>query len=503
MDTNIKEQVVKNGFWNVISGLINRGGGFVLVILLSRLLMPEGFGQYSLAMTVSLFFITFSDIGINQTLIRYVSLGINETNDKSATYLNYLFKIKFFVTLILSLILFLISYPLSYFVFDSPPLFIPLFLLGFYVFFISLTGFFESLFFVRKKVKYISLKESLLIILKLIAIFIIIYFVSPEFKLITVFLSFVIISILIFFFSFFLSKRSYPSLYKKTEKLKEKKGLLKFIFFLGTQNISLIITSMATIILLGIFLAEKYVGYYSVSWALIHGISSLLFSFSYVLLPIYTNMEEQGFQHLLKKTFRLFFILALPISFGLALLSRYFILTIYGHDYLPASIPLGILSFLIPCIITTNLALTSFSARNKQKNFSIWMLVFTAILLILNYIFIKIFLVYSGEMVVIGVSIANLISFLFFFVISIFLLKRELGVNVISSWILKPLFSCLIMSSFIFILSNYLGEMNLIKGIGVILVGAFIYLSSLFLIKGIEKEEIKEILKSLFKSNKS
>ena len=366
----------------------------------------------------------------------------------------------------------------------------------------SLIGFFESLFFIKKTVKYISIKESILILLRIIGISLIAYFVGQEFKLMGVFLSFVIVSILIFFFVLYFSRRSYPSLYKRTEKLKDKKGLSRFIFLLSIQSVSLMVISMASVILLGIFVEKQYVGYYSASWALITGLSTLLFSFSYILLPVYTNAEEQRFQQLLKKTFRLLFILALPISIGLSMLSAYFISVIYGYDYLPAAIPLSILAFVIPCMIGTDLALTSFSARNKLRKFSIWMFVLAIIFLILNLVFIKIFLAGSGERVIIGVSIATLISWLFCFVSSIFLLKRELNVNVISFWILKPLFSCLIMSLFIFIIVNYSGEINIFKGIMAILVGALIYVGSLFLIKGIEKEEIKEILKSLFTFNK-
>jgi O-antigen/teichoic acid export membrane protein len=502
MDRDVKDQIVKNSFWNVAGSIISRVGGFILVIFLSRLLMPEGFGKYSLAMTLSLFFITFSDLGINQTLIRYVSLNLDKKTNESASYFNYLFKIKLIVTFILSIILFFISYPLSYFIFKDPSLFLPFLLLSFYVLFMSLTGFLESLFFIKKNVKYISIKESLFILAKLAALLILTYFISSEFNLIGVFISFAIISALIFFFVLYLSKHSYSSLFKKTEEPKDKKGLLKFIFLLGIQNISVMIISMASVILLGVFLAEKYIGYYSASWALISSLSALLFSFSSILLPVYTSSEEEKFKQLLKRTFRLLFILALPISFGLSLLSRYFIITIYGYDYLPASVPLSILSFLIPCIIATDLAVTSFSARGKQKRFSIGVSIIAVFFLLLNYIFIKIFMADSDEMVIIGISIANLICWLFCLFSSILLLKKEFNVNVISFWILKPLFSCLVMSSFLFFMLKYFGDMDILKGIIVIIFGAFIYTIILLLTGGIEKEEIKGLWGILFRRDK-
>ena len=121
--SEIKEQVIKNSFWNIMSSILNRIGGFILAIMLSKLLMPEGFGRYSLVMAISFIFITFSDLGINQTLIRYVSLKIDKSNSESALYAQYLFRMKLFVTIIFSLALFLMAYPLSFFIFKNYSLF--------------------------------------------------------------------------------------------------------------------------------------------------------------------------------------------------------------------------------------------------------------------------------------------------------------------------------------------------------------------------------------------
>ncbi len=501
---DIKSQIIKNSFWNFLSSLINRIGGFFLIIFISRLLMPEGFGKYSLAMTISLFFITFSDMGINQTLIRYVSLGIdNKNNSQSAAYFNYLFRLKFIITLFVSLILFLISYPLANYIFKDPSLFHSLIILSFYVFFISLTGFFESLFFIKKNVKYISLKESLSFLIKIGGIFVIWYFVKPEFRMMGIFVSFLIVSFLTLFFVFCFSRKAHPSLFKRTKCLINKKTLTNFILFINIQNISLIILSQATIIILGIFLTEEYVGYYNSSWALVAGISSLLLSsFSYILLPIFTNVEEEKFQHILKKTFKIFFILTLPISFGLSILSRFFISTIYGHEYILAYNSLRILSFVIPCMIGTELSLVSFSARGNLKRFSMQMLISVAIFFILNYLSILIFFNISEKSVLIGISIANLISWITCFLSSILLLKKELNVKIFSFWIIKPLLSCLIMSSLIIFLLTIFKDVNLFLGIVMILTGAFIYFASLWIMKGIEISDFSEIPKILFKLNK-
>lgn len=496
---DIKEQLIKNGFWNAVGTIINKFGSFILIIFLSRILMPEGFGKYSLVITLSFFLIVLSDMGIHQTLIRYVSLKIDDKKNSPAIYFRYLLKIKLFIIFLFSFLLLSISYPLSVYIFKETSLFL-LFLIFVipYAFFFSLTGFFECLFFIKKDVKYVSIIESIFMIIKFLGVLIIGYLINSNSKFILILLSFVLLSILIFLSILSFSKTLYPYLFKKEKGEIDKKEVKKFIFSLNIQTLSLLVLLQASIIILGIFLTDTYVGYYSSALVFITGLSNL-FTFSYIFLPILSNMEMSQFQNFIKKIFRLLFLLILPISFGLSILSKSLIFTIYGESYIHASIPLSILSFLIPCIIGVDIAMLSFSAKNKQKKFSILMLFSALILIILNYIFLNLFLKISNEFAIIGVSIANLISWLFCFIFSIFLLKKEFNIQIFSSWIFKPIFSCLVMSLFLLFLLDKFGEMNLFKEIIIILICAIVYFFSLFLIKGIKKEEITSIIGLFFK----
>jgi len=494
----IKDQIIKNSFWNIINSFINRIGGFILVILLSRMLMPEGFGKYSLAMTIALFFITFSDLGINQTLIRYVSLEIDRDKSKARAYFKGLFRTRFLLTLSASLILLAAAYPLAFFVFHDASLFTYLLILGFYVFIVSLTGFIESLFFIRKNVKYISIKESVSLVLKIIAIIGIGTFIAAEFKLVYIFISFAVIALLAFFMNLHYSKKAYPVLFKKTKKAIDMKKLSRFIFLLNLQNISLMILSQATIIFLGIFLTSEYVGYYNAAWALVAGVISLLFSFSSMSLPIFTSVDGEMFRNLLEKIFRMLFIISIPVSFGLSLLSRFVIVAVYSYDYLPASVPLSILAFLVPCMIGIDLAIVSFSARNKQKKFSLIMVLFACLFILLNYLAIRFLSADSGNLTLTIVSIINLITWLSCFFWAAYLLKKELNVRLLSLKMIKPIISCLVMSAFILFSLRLFGDMNLLTGIAVIISSAIIYFLFLFLIKGITKEDFF-ILKGIIK----
>ncbi|MEK6913318.1 MAG: oligosaccharide flippase family protein [Nanoarchaeota archaeon] len=497
--SEIKDQLMKNATWGMISSIINRAGGFILIILISRMLMPEGFGKYSLAMIIAMFFITFSDLGINQTLIRYVSLELDTNSKKAISYFKHLLKIRFFLTMSVSLILLIGARIISGYIYRDSNLFIPLVVLSIYVFFISLSSFFESLFFIKKNVIYISIKEVFSVLFRVAFIILIWFFVVSELKLIWIFISLAYFSILSFLFVFYFSRKRYPPLFKAKEIPIDKKDMYRFLFFINIQNISILVLSSIPIMLLGFFLTSEFVGYYNSSWALASGIISLLFSFSYVFLPVFANAKEETFRPIINKIFKLSFMLALPISFGLSLLAKFFIIVIYGEAYLFAATPLSILAFIIPFIVGINLALDSFSARNKQKKFAYLLFVFALASILLNYFFIKFLSALSGETTLLGISIVNLIIWSLCFICSVYYLKKELNINVFSGDLIKFILSCFVMSAFILLALNLFGNLNLLSGVVIIILSMVVYFSFLSLIKGITKEDFALITQAFKK----
>lgn len=497
--SEVKSQVVKNSFWGIISSILNRIGSFILAILLSKLLLPDLFGVYSLAMAVAFFFISFSDLGINQALIRYVSADIDKINGESSSYAHYLLKIKLSVTIIISLALLVLSYPLSFFIFRNQSLF-PLFIiLGFYVFFISLSSFFEALFFIRKNVNYISVKEFFLFFFKLSAILLVNFFVPSEFRLQGIFLSFVAVSILSLLFVVHFSKKVCSAVFTKAKQKINKKEILKFVLLLNVQNVSLMVLSQAGLVFLGIFLAEKYVGYYNVSWALVAGLISLVFSFSSIFIPVFTAISEEKFKLVLKKVFNFLLILALPVSFGLSLLSHFFISSIFGENYLTAVIPLRIISFLIPLIIGVDLSLAAFISRKKQKKFAAALFSSALIFILLSVFFIHLFSS-SGENALSALAIISVAVWSLCFLSAIFLIKKEFNFNILSFNLIKSLVACGVMSAFISFALKFVGELNILFGIGIILLSMVVYFSVMFLIRGISKNDFL-LFKKIF--NKS
>jgi len=74
----LRQRVLKDSFWNISSNFLGKVGALIFTIILARFLLPEGFGIYSLAISIALIFMTFADLGVNQTMLRYVSSEIKE-----------------------------------------------------------------------------------------------------------------------------------------------------------------------------------------------------------------------------------------------------------------------------------------------------------------------------------------------------------------------------------------------------------------------------------------
>ena len=83
MEENLKSKAIKNSFWNVVASLTNKIGAFIFTIILARFLAPERLGIFSLATALALFLLTFTDLGLNQAAIRFVSANLKKEKKKN------------------------------------------------------------------------------------------------------------------------------------------------------------------------------------------------------------------------------------------------------------------------------------------------------------------------------------------------------------------------------------------------------------------------------------
>jgi len=496
----ITTTVVKNSFWNFLMVLFAKIGGLIFTILLARFLLPEKFGVYNLAMSITLILLTFADIGINQSLIRYFSDAFPRKKELAIARYNYLFKLKLILTFAFALFLLVFAFPISEYIFKKPALAFPIIFSSFYLIILSIESFYESFFYITEKVQYLTLKQVLWEILRIFGALLTFVFLASYYYILGVIGVLIISTLIVLLFLLYYLKKFIPVIFSSSQKtplsIEDKKRINKFLIYLTLGGTLTMIFGYIDTIMIGIFLSAEYVGYYSAAYAFVGGLSSLI-TVANILLPLFTKLKKQRLSYAFEKVFKYTLIIAVPMVFGLLTLSRYIITTVYGHDYLPAVLPLYFLVFLIIETPITNTLKSLLAAKEKPQYFVTILMIATIMNILLNYIFIISFMKFSLIWAATGAAIATLITrYFYFFGLSIYI-KKKIKVRMDFSQIVKPLIASIIMS-LILLWINSKVQMSFALGITEVFLGIIIYFSSMLIIKGISKQDFL-LLKELFK----
>lgn len=95
-----KGQAIKNSSYQFAATLIAKIGALFFTILIARMLMPELFGYYTLALSTIVLFSTFSDLGVVSALMTFISKKLgNKEFGKAKAYFRQLLKYKFYLAI--------------------------------------------------------------------------------------------------------------------------------------------------------------------------------------------------------------------------------------------------------------------------------------------------------------------------------------------------------------------------------------------------------------------
>ena len=500
METNVENQnlskiAVKNSSYNLIASLILKFGGLIFTILIARLLLPELFGIYALVLSLVTIFMTFTNLGVNETSLRYISDALGKRDNKKARgYFRYLLKIKTFLVVFAILIILLFSKFLSYDIYNKPLLFYPLIFSCLFILAESFKGFIGQLFLATKNLKPIPFLELLHQTAKIFFSVLAILILSSEFKVTGLFFALALAGFIhLFLLVLVLYKKNKTLFIGKKESI-DKKRIKKYLGFMSIASISLVFFGSIDILMLGKFVESSYIGYYRAALTLVITIASLL-SLSGILLPIFTQIHKKRFERGFQKTFRYLMLIAIPATVGILFIGKYLIFAVYGNEYLLAVSSLYVLSVLIITMPLITLYTTIFQSKEKTKILAKSVFIALVINVLLNYVLIKYLLQFSQEYAIIGAGIATVLSRLILLGILITNAKHKFNLSAKVIGLRKPIFATLVMALFLLAFNSFI-NMNLFFGILEIILGAGIYFGVLILIKGVGKEDFK-LLKSL------
>src|SRR3989337_1582226 len=107
---------VKNSIYQTATGIVAKIGSLLFTIIIARMLLPDLFGLYSLALSTIVLFTSFCELGIGTALIKYVA----QKGKKSRGYIQYLGRLKLYLTAITVLILSIFAYSISNYYYQKP-----------------------------------------------------------------------------------------------------------------------------------------------------------------------------------------------------------------------------------------------------------------------------------------------------------------------------------------------------------------------------------------------
>jgi len=423
---------IKNSTYQLSTDIISKIGSLIFTVIIARLLMPELFGLYSIALSTILLFSVISELGIGSALIRYISIELSKGNKGNVkSYIIYLGKIKIYFMLVAVILLLVFAKFISE-TYYQKPVFLALLAGVFYIIFFQITNFLQAILMATNYFKGIFYKEIILQISKIILVplAIIISLNQILSNQISLFLIILCLSVSYLFSALFLGlivmkrKKMYKGSIKVFSKTKKKK-VNKFLLPLYITAFSGIFFSYIDRIMLGHFVIAEFIGYYSAALSLIGALIPLVAFSSIILLPIFSRLKGKRLKKALQKSIGVTVLFSFIIAFLSFMLASPLIQIVYGKDYLLSIGILKLFSFLLIIIPIGGLYQSYFISKGDTKKMAVLLIVSTIINLILNYFFITTLLSYGNLAAVYGAGVATLFSQIFYVVGLIFFIKKS------------------------------------------------------------------------------
>ncbi|MCK5624609.1 oligosaccharide flippase family protein [Candidatus Pacearchaeota archaeon] len=424
-------QIIKNSSYQLTTNIVSKVGALIFTAIIARLLLPDLFGLYSLALGTIVFFAAFTDMGLDSAMVAFLSKLLGKNKEKKAkSYFNYLSNIKIILILLVSLILLLSAYFIANNYYNKP-IFFALIAGGLYIPLSTFSRFIETLYLANNNFKFPMFKE---IIFQLVRFLIIPLVIFLLFK--TTISGEKVIAILILglSFSYFISliylwtkaKKTMPFLKLKEKRLlkNEKEKIKKFTLPLAAIVLSGVFFGYIDMLMLGHFVTGEFVGYYGATFSLIGSATVILSFMATALFPIFVRTSGKKLNLLFKRMATISTTISLLAVIFTFFAAKYIIIIIYGSEYLQAIIFLKYFSVLLLVGTLIGLHSTYFVSQEKTRKYSYLLITTTFLNIILNYLLITNGLKIGMQEAVLGACTATIISRFVFLGLLAFFRKR-------------------------------------------------------------------------------
>jgi len=353
-----KQTIFKNTFWLGLTGVIQKGISFLVVVWLARHFGPVIYGKWAFALSFTALFAFLPNFGFGLLTIRELA----RDKAKTAEYLDNIIMMK----VVLGLIALGFVAVIIQFLGKDLEVIKLVYFLGIYTVLNTFADFFQSIFRANQKMQYETLCQGMrgLSLIGLVGFFILNK--SPILSISYAYIGAVLIGIL---FSLLFIWRYFSKFFLKID-LKICKEILKKAWPFALSVLLSVIYFKISIVFLSVMRGDYEVGIYSPSYNLI------LLSFilpEYLTISIYPYFSKLFVEDKHKlidnffRMFKLFLSAGLIIFLLIALLAPFVIKVIYGSQYQDSIIVLQILSISVLLAYLAYPAGVSLSSVNLQK----------------------------------------------------------------------------------------------------------------------------------------
>lgn len=407
-------QAVKNSTYTLATLIVAKGGSLLFTIILARILMPELFGLYSLALSTIIIVAIFSSLGIGSAMIIFISKSLGKKKESEAKgYFNLLLKWKTFLIVGTATILVIFSKFIAENYYQKP-IFLALLAGFFYILITQALGILDTLFQAMNLFRPLFYKELIFQVARIILVplTIIIFLKNPSNILLFYIMIALTISYIFPLVYLFILRRGISFLSKKEKKVssKQKKKLVKFILPLSAIVLSGFLFGYIDMILLGKFVAGEFIGYYSAALNIINSFLALLAFSSVALFPIFGRLSKERLERGFRKSRKMVIFLSIFSFIAVFSLASPIIRIIYGSTYSPAINLFRILSLLILSFPLNSLYQTYYVSQMKSAIISKLLIFSTILNIILTYTLITALAPQGGYYSTMGAASASVIS---------------------------------------------------------------------------------------------
>jgi len=468
---SLATKVAYNTIIQIISKVIATALGLAAIAIMTRYLGKEGFGQYTTIVTFLSFFGIVADLGLTLVTVQMISQpGVNENK-----ILSNLFSLR-----LVSAIIFLGLAPLVVIFFPYDPIIklgVAVTTLSF--FFIALNQILVGLFQKNLRLDKVSIAEVAGRIVLVIGVAIVWFY---DLGLINIMIATVIASAINFLLHFSFSRQF--ARIKLSFNFLIWLDIIKKSWPLALTIVFNLIYLKADTLILSLIKSQAEVGIYGATYKVIDVLITFPFMFAGIILPIMTarwaRKDQQGFKNALQKSFNIMIITAMPIIIGTQLVAKKVMTVVAGQEFIESGPVLQILILAAGIIFIGCIFAHAIIAIDKQKKL-IGVYIFTAITAVIGYlIFIPRYSYFGAAWVTIYSEFAiTLSTFYLVWKYAKFLPSLKI--------IGKSLIASIIMAIIIY----YTLNLNLFL---VLALAVIIYFIALYLLKGITKQDIMNIM---------